>query len=141
MADLQGHADGVIIAAPAMPGAYLALPCVWEAKALNAKNFRAVARDGLENAFPRYAVQVALYQHFLDDLNPALISIVNSDTCETLHFALPFNPKLAKLWIGRATEIIAATRRGELLPRAYDNPADWRCKICSHRERCWGANG
>jgi hypothetical protein len=40
----QGHADGVIISAPATPGAYLATPCVWEHKGLNNKNFRAVAR-------------------------------------------------------------------------------------------------
>jgi hypothetical protein len=61
---LQGHADGVIIAAPAMPGVYLATPCVWECKALNAKSFRAVSRDGLAKVFPKYAVQVAVYQRF-----------------------------------------------------------------------------
>jgi hypothetical protein len=136
--DLQGHADGIIIAAPAMPGAYLALPCVWEAKALNNKNFRAVARDGFARTFPRYAVQVCLYQKFLDQLNPALISCVNADTCETLHFVMPFDAKLADLWIERAAEIIAATRKGELLPRAFDSPEDWRCKCCEHREKCWG---
>jgi hypothetical protein len=135
---LQGHADGVIIAAPATPGAYLALPCVWECKALNNKNFRAVARDGFERTFPRYGAQTRLYQYFLGDLNPALISVVNSDSCETLHFALPFDLKVAEFWIKRATEIVAATRRGELLPRAYDSPDDWRCRICSHTQRCWG---
>jgi hypothetical protein len=136
--DLQGHADGVIIAGPHLPGAYLPTPCVWEHKALNAKNFRAVARDGFARTFPRYAVQVALYQRFLDKLNPASVSIVNSDTCETLYFVLPYDARLAETWIERATEIIAATRRGELLPRAYDSPEDWHCGVCEHRRKCWG---
>jgi hypothetical protein len=139
--DLQGHADGIIIAGPPLSGTCLALPCVWEHKALNAKNFRAVARDGLEKVFPRYAVQIWLYQKFLDDLNPALVSVVNADTCEALHFPFRFNAARADLWIERAAEIVAATRKGELLPRAFDSPDDWHCKICSHNKRCWGGGG
>jgi len=33
--------------------------------------------------------------------------------------------------------VIEATRAGELLPRLTDDPIDWRCKLCGHRERCW----
>jgi hypothetical protein len=135
--DLQGHADGIVIAGPALPGAYLACPCVWECKALNAKNWRAVERDGLAKVFPRYAVQIALYQSFLDKPNPALVTCVNADTCELLHFTLPFNDALASLWTEHAAEIIAATRAGELLPRFTNDPTDWRCKICDQRDRCW----
>jgi hypothetical protein len=134
----QGHLDGIVVAAPAMPGAYLAVPCVWEHKAVNAKNFRAIARDGFARTFPRYAIQVALYQHFLGKTNPALISVANADDCALMHFTLPFDARLAELWIERAAEIIAMTRRGELLPRAYGSSEDWRCKICEHRARCWG---
>ena len=57
---LRGHADGIIIHGPALPGAYLIYPLIWEHKAVNAKNWRAVERDGLEKAFPQYAAQVAL---------------------------------------------------------------------------------
>ena len=135
--DLRGHADGIIIAKPAMPGVYLAIPCVWEAKALNAKNFRAVARDGLVKVFPRYAVQVAVYQRFLDKLNPALVSVVNSDTCETLHFALPYSAERAQRAIDRAAVVIAANKAGELLSRFTTDPNDWRCQVCPHRTRCW----
>jgi hypothetical protein len=28
--------------------------------------------------------------------NPALFSVVNADTCERLHFAVPFNAELAQ---------------------------------------------
>ena len=41
------------------------------------------------------------------------------------------------LWFKRAEEVIAATRQGELLPRFTDDPNDWRCRACPHRERCW----
>src|SRR5215472_14961813 len=58
---LRGHADGIIIHGPDLPGAYLIYPLVWEHKAVNAKNWRAVERDGLEKTFPQYAAQVALY--------------------------------------------------------------------------------
>ncbi len=66
-------------------GAYLNYPFLWECKGLNAKNWRAIERDGLEKAFPQYAAQVALYQAYLDVTNPALFTVVNADTCERLH--------------------------------------------------------
>jgi hypothetical protein len=66
---LRGHADGIIIHGPDLPGAYLIDPFLWEHKAVNAKNWRAVERDGLEKTFPQYAAQVALYQAYLDITN------------------------------------------------------------------------
>jgi hypothetical protein len=110
---------------------------LWEHKAVNAKNWRAVERDGLEKTFPQYATQVALYQAYLDITNPALFTVTNADTCEWLHFLVPFNAERAQLWSDRAANIIAATRAGELLPRGFDDPEDWRCRMCPHKERCW----
>src|SRR5262249_26928052 len=34
---LRGHADGIIIHGPDLPGAYLIFPLIWECKCLNAK--------------------------------------------------------------------------------------------------------
>jgi hypothetical protein len=135
---LRGHADGIIIAGPHLPGVYLNYPFVWECKALNAKNWRALDRDGLEKIFPRYAVQVALYQSYLHKTNPALFSAVNADTCELLHLWVPFDAERAQAWSDRALGIIEATRAGELLPRAYDDPQNWHCRMCAHTTRCWG---
>src|SRR6516165_7918178 len=67
---LRGHADGIIIHGPDLPGAYVVYPFVWEHKCTNAKNWRAVERDGLEKPFPQYAVQISLYQAYLDVTNP-----------------------------------------------------------------------
>jgi hypothetical protein len=63
---LRGNADGIIIAGPNLPGSVLIYPLVWEHKAINSKNWRALERDGLEKTFPQYAAQVALYQAYLD---------------------------------------------------------------------------
>jgi hypothetical protein len=134
---MRGHADGIIIHGPNLPDVYLIYPLVWEHKALNAKGWREVERDGLEKKYPHYLAQVSLYQAYLDVTNPALFTLTNADTCERLHFFVPFNAERAQLWSDRAVNIIEATRASELLPRAYNDPADWRCLMCPHKERCW----
>jgi hypothetical protein len=134
---LQGHADGIVIHSPALPGAYLATPCLWEAKTVNQKNFRAILREGLAHAFPQYAVQLALYQKFLNQKSPALYSVMDADTCETVHFTVPYEAR-AERAVERVKKIIDATKAGVLLPRAYTDPTDWRCvRGCSHAKRCW----
>src|SRR5262249_7615087 len=107
-------------------GVYFNYPFIWECKALSAKNWRALGRDGLEKTFARYSVQVWLYQAYLDLTSPALFSAINADTCEQLHFWVPFDVERAQMWSDRVANIIRATRAGELLDRAYDDPNDWR---------------
>ena len=134
---LRGHADGIIIHGPDLPAAYLIYPLIWEHKALNAKSWKEIERDGLNKKYPHYLAQVSLYQAYLNITNPALFTVTNADTCEWLHFLVPFDAERAQLWSDRALNIIEATRNSELLPRAYDDASDWRCKMCPHRERCW----
>ena len=134
---LRGHADGIIIHGPNLLGAYLIFPAIWEHKALNAHGWRDVERDGLGKRHAHYLAQVALYQAYLNVTNPALFTITNADSCERLHFFVPFDAERAQLWSDRAVNIIEATRAGELLPRAYDKPTDWHCRMCPHKERCW----
>jgi hypothetical protein len=131
---MAGHADGVIIRVP--ESVELVVPAVWECKGLNAKNYRSVERDGLAKVFPKYAAQVALYQAFLQITSPALVTIVNADTCERLHFTVPFNVRLAQEASDRAVTIIEATRAGEPLPRLDPGLEDFRCRMCPHIERC-----
>jgi hypothetical protein len=131
----RGHADGLLVAGPELPG--LLYPCLWECKCLQAKGWRAMERDGFTGLYTTYAGQVAIYQAYLDHCNPALFSVVNADTCERLHFLVPFDTQLAQLMSDRAVTVIEATRAGELLPRISEDLEDWRCKLCSHRERCW----
>jgi len=132
----RGHADGILLSGPGLPEA--GFPCLWEHKCLGDKGWRALERDGLEKAYPQYAAQVWLYQAYLEVTeHPAIFTAMNANTCARLHVLVPFNAGQAQIWSDRAVAVIEATRAGELLPRAYDNPADWRCKACGHHERCW----
>jgi len=131
----RGHADGILLAGPQLPA--LRYPCLWEHKCVKAKGWRAIEHDGLAGLYTPYAGQLAIYQAYLDVTNPALFSVVNADTCERLHFLVPFNAQLAQSTSDRAVAGIKATQAGELLPRITDEPSDWRCKMCGHRDRCW----
>jgi hypothetical protein len=131
----RGHADGILVDGPQIPA--LRYPCVFEHKCLNAKGWKAIERGGLTGLYAPYAAQVATYQAYLDITNPALFTVLNADTCERLHFLVPFDAALAQTTSDRAVAIIEATKAGELLARITENPDDWRCKMCAHRERCW----
>jgi hypothetical protein len=136
----RGHADGKIVRTPKLENSGLICPALWEHKAVNAKNWKAIERDGLIKTFPQYATQIALYQAYLDVTNPCLVTIVNADSCERLHFTIPFNAERAQAGSDRALAIIQASRAGELLPRFTDDRGDWRCKMCPHEVRCWERN-
>jgi hypothetical protein len=131
----RGHADGILVAGPAVER--LIYPAIWEHKALNAKSWRAIERDGLVGLYETYAMQTMTYMAYLNVTNPALFTVLNADTCERLHFLVPFDARLAQAISDRAVTVIEATRAGELLPRVTEDPDDWRCRMCSHRARCW----
>ncbi len=132
----RGHGDGILVAGPQLPE--LIYPALFEHKAVNAKSWRAIERDGLVGLYAVYAAQVAIYQAYLDVTNPALFMVLNADTCERLSFLVQFDPVLAQAISDRAVRVIEATRAGELLPRVTEDPEDWRCRMCtSHRARCW----
>jgi hypothetical protein len=131
----RGHADGLLVGGPELPD--LVYPCLWEHKALSAKGWRAIERDGLTGLYATYGAQICIYQSYLNCLNPALMTIVNADSCERLHILVPFDPVLAQSVSDRAVLVIEASRAGEVLPRHTDDPEDWRCRMCAWREHCW----
>lgn len=133
----KGHADGIIIAGPEVEG--LNYPCLWEHKCLGSSGWKKIEKYGLRHAYPQYYDQVQLYMAYLGlDENPALFSAVNADNCEILHLTVLFDGEAAQAASDRAVSVIKATQAGELLPRITEKgPTDWRCKMCSHRDRCW----
>jgi hypothetical protein len=134
--DFRGHCDGIILDGPELPGA--GYPCIWEHKALGDKGFRSIDRDGIATAYPGYYAQILVYQHYLGVCeNPAILTVVNSNTMARLHVQVPFDAVEAQRWRDRALDIIEATRCGELLPRLAKTPANPVCRTCSHTARCW----
>jgi hypothetical protein len=137
----RGHCDGIIVAGP--PGKprlahLLKYECIWEHKALGSSGWKKLEKDGLRKAYPQYYDQVQLYMAYLGlDENPALFTAVNADTCHILHLTVPFDAAAAQAASDRAALVIKATLAHELLDRITDKDDDWRCKMCSHKERCW----
>lgn len=133
----KGHCDGIITAGPSIDG--LKYPCLFEHKALGSSGWKKIEKEGLQKSYVHYFAQIQIYMAYLGlDENPALFTAVNADSCEMLHILVPFDPEAAQAWSDRAVTVIRATQAGELLPRITDKgPTDWRCRMCSHTNRCW----
>ncbi len=133
-----GHADGYIISGPDIPG--MGYPCLWECKGLGSKGWNKLHADKLSKAYPVYADQVAVYQAYLClDEHPALFTAGNMDTMEILHRLVPFDAERAQRASDKVVTVVRADSADEVLPRVTDNPDDYRCRLCPHRLRCWGA--
>ena len=133
-----GHADGCIVSGPNIPG--LGYPCLWECKGLGSKGWNKLHGDKLLETYPIYADQVAVYQAYLRlDEHPALFTAGNMDTMEILRRLVPFDAERAQKASDKAVTVVRADQAGEVLPRVTDNPDDYRCRLCPHRLRCWGA--
>lgn len=131
---LQGHVDGVIVGGPEGFG----YPCLWESKCLGGKSWRELEKHKLAVAKPVYAAQVALYQAYLDlHEQPALFTALNADTMEVYAELVPFDAGLAQRMSDRGVKVIAATKAGDLLPRAFTDSTHFECKFCAWAERCW----
>jgi hypothetical protein len=130
----KGHADGILVAGPPV----ILFPALWEHKALGDAGWKKIEKYGLKQAYPVYYDQVQIYMAYLGlDANPAVFSAVNANTCEMLHLLVPYDAAAAQASSDRAVKVIKATQAGELLERVAKAPDDWRCKMCSHKERCW----
>jgi len=131
---LQGHIDGVFVGGPEG----FAYPALWENKCLGSKSWRDLEKNRLAISKPVYAAQVALYQAYLElHEHPAIFTAVNADTMEIYTEAVPFDAALAQRMSDRAVKVITATEAGELLPRAFNDPTHFECRMCAWQDRCW----
>jgi hypothetical protein len=131
---LQGHIDGVIVGGPEG----FTYPALWENKCLGSKSWRELQKDHLAVAKPIYAAQVAVYQAYLElHEHPAIFTAINADTMEVYTERVPFDAALAQRMSDRAVRVIAATDAGELLPRGFNDPTHFECRMCQWQDRCW----
>lgn len=141
----RGHIDGCLVDGPAP----MAFPALWESKALGAAPWKEVVKKGVVLARPVYAVQIALYQAYMDLPNPALFTALNRDTFELHCEAVPFDAALAQTASDRTVTIVTASDDQELLPRAVTDQSSAVCRggwtrgewhgPCAWQDRCWGA--
>jgi hypothetical protein len=141
----RGHIDGCLVSGPVT----MALPALWENKAVGAAVWKELVKKGVVLARPIYAAQIALYQAYLDLPNPALFTALNRDTFELHCELVPFDAALAQRASDRAVEIVRASEAEELLPRAAADRTSAICRgrwaggewhaPCAWQDRCWGA--
>ncbi|RZI46696.1 hypothetical protein EQU50_03445 [Candidatus Finniella inopinata] len=140
---LQGHVDGIMWQVPESLEPAIKVPAIWECKSLNAKSWKHLVDKGVKVSKPVYAVQIALYQAYMEELipgvsqNPALLTAVNKDTSEIYHEFVPFDAALAQTASDRAVHILRATQAGETLPRISQDPDSFYCRFCDWQNTCW----
>lgn len=130
---IRGHIDGVVVA-----GLAFVEPMLWECKSANAKNWQAMVKDGVREAKPIYAAQIAIYQAYMGLTEaPALFTAVNKDTSELHHELVHFDAALAQETSDRGVAVLRAADAGEILPRITRDPEHFECRMCDWRETCW----
>lgn len=127
----KGHIDGVIQRGPGIDE-----PCIWEHKAVGAKSWRSIEKNGVAKAKPEYADQIAIYQAYMNLEAPALFQATNMDTMELYFEWVPFDKKRAQEASDRAVDIIRDSEAGALRARVSDDPEFFMCRSCQFRSRC-----
>lgn len=132
---IRGHIDGVFVGGPDVG---IALPALWEHKALGQKSWTEVVKRGVEAARPVYFAQVQLYMAYMD-LSFALFTATNRDSLQLYHEIVVFNPAAAQALSDKAVAVIRAADAGEALPRIAAAPDHYLCRCCEYAGRCWEA--
>lgn len=132
--DFSGEPDGVFIDGPQIEG--LSYPAMWEHKAVGAKTFREIKKDGLKKARPKYWSQIHTCMAYLE-LRQTVFTVTNLDSGEQLNLIYLFEAEEAQRMTDKAVRIITSTRAGEQLPRPYAKSDHYECKWCPFAARCW----
>lgn len=135
--EFRGHVDGIVMEVPPEFEDEIETRCLWECKALGAKGFAAVKKNGLAKAYPGYADQAVIYQTYMELEHPVLFTVVCPDTEEMHHELVPYDAKRAQEVSDRAAHVVAHIRSGDLLPRVSGDPGGFPCAWCQFQPHCW----
>lgn len=84
-----------------------------------------------------YGAQIAIDQAYLGLTSPAIFTALNKNTEELHHELVPFDQALAQSMSDRMVQIVEATKAQQLLPRAYNDPHNFKCSFCDFKKTCW----
>lgn len=137
------HIDGCLVTGPVA----MEYPALWENKVLGAASWKDVVKRGVVLSKPVYAVQLALYQAYMDLPAPALFTALNRDTWEIHCELVPFDAPLAQTMSDRAVQVVRSCEANELLPRSAPERTSVVCRggksaggwhsPCSWQDHCW----
>jgi hypothetical protein len=129
-----GSVDGILRGGP-LP---IAVPCLWECKALKASSWQETKKKGLYVSKPYYAKQFAINQAYLElHQNPGIFTALNKDTSELYHELVPFDQSLAQRSSDDMVTVVDAIEQQVLLPRAFSGPDNFKCRMCDFSTSCW----
>lgn len=130
---IRGHVDGVIVDGPDIG---LVWPLLWEHKALKASSWNETVKKGVRASKPVYFGQLQIYMAYMQ-LEAALFTALNKDTCELYHEHVPFDPAAAQALSDKAVDVLRAADAGDPLPRIATSPDFFLCRFCPYATRCW----
>jgi hypothetical protein len=135
---IKGHIDGVLAGGPPLPG--LAYPAIWENKALAARYWGQIVKEGLEKAHPKYYGQCQLYLAYFKYEN-GLFTALNKNTSEIYPEVIAYDAKLAQELSDRGADIVNACLDGQPPPRLCGNADAFHAKYCRFALHCFGMDG
>lgn len=132
---MRGHIDGAFVSGPRLktPVTY---PALWEAKALNKKNWSKIKKHGVQVGNEIYYGQCQINMAHLN-VGQTIFTAVNKDTEELHHELISFVAMRAQIISDRGLSVIQAVESGHLMDREYNNEDFFKCKLCDWRKRCW----
>lgn len=128
---LGGHLDGVLEEGPAD----LTYPCLWECKFKGDRYWKAINKNGVEEAEPLYWVQMHGYMAYMN-MTQALFTAVNRNTGELYCEVVDLNLELVEKYQKRAVMAVDASSPDEM-SRIANDENNWQCKFCDYRETCY----
>lgn len=123
-----GSCDGILEGIEELPDE----PVLFECKTANAKSFRQLIFTGVEKAKPQHYTQMQVYMRKLE-LKHALYVCVNKDDDSIYTELVAYSTLDAGTAMGRARLVVQSP---DPLDRISDDPDNFQCKFCDHREHC-----
>ena len=106
-------------------------------------DWKQTVEKGMRVVKPVYAVQIALYQAYMEAVvpnlsrHPALFTAINKDTAEIYHELLAFDVAITQEASDRGVNILRVPQAGETLPQISTDPNYFECRFCDWKEHCW----
>lgn len=135
VSEVEGHFGGSCDGRGYLPEHYgINEEILFEFKTANEKSFNSLLKDGMQTNKPLHYAQCCTYGYLMKLNYVCYVCVCKNDDRIYLEI-VPLNHKTGEMQILKADRIIKSK---EPLPRLYENPTFWICKICDSFSVCHG---